>query len=1761
MNKHTHPLARGVSYLLIVLTALQPALAGGITASQAATQVQQGTVPVVTIAPPNAAGISHNRYADFNIAQPGAVLNNSTVAGQSALAGALDANASLQGKAAQLIINEVTGSSRSELQGQLEVFGQRADVMIANPNGINCDGCGAINSAGLTLTTGKPQLDAQGMLHALEVTQGTVSIGPGGLNGSGQDYVEILSRACELNGRITARSLALTQGANRIDYHQGRVEPIAGVGAAPQLAVDTKALGGMYASKIRLLGTEQGVGVNLSHITSDQQSIVLSANGKLQLADINAKTDLNASGREISVAAGNRLNAGNDMTLSADALTNQGSVVAAKDMRIFSERISNTGSRARLEAGNNLWLQKDAQGAKALLVENRSGTITTGSGDMVIRTEKLNNLRDRLVLGTRQGEHDETGTFLYDDAFNAAKYPDVSKRPKSNAVRERFLRWWGPGTLFERAIIRYFADVWVNNESTEYFSLTSEQPGVIASGHHLYASAGELTNAASSISSGGKMVLTGNHLEVLSYDGGIKKDFSIYRRDVAADGEYERRNLRGYNNFFKTATQGVALETGETLNSRLSAEGDLVADFSDSISASLPLPFAPTEKTELTSALRPDTFSARNILLHAGRITSNDGMTASGNMTLIADDAILNQRGSLTAGGNLSLTAINDIENIQGNLWGESVELLSRQGSILSSTPDQPRAFSADRMQLFSTINAGALAISAGKHIALNDTELQVQHSISANSGGDLTIAASDRLLTPPDFLKAGSTLTAFEHYNRALLIPGRAAVDGEISLTAGGEMALNGVGLRAGKGILLSAGQSISLSPRTISQQNRLLDKWLTVESHAKYFPSWRAPELRASLNSGADLQIHAAADITAQGAQLTSVGTTTLYAGRDLLLGAQAYSFIDASNDNNKDERQLVADIQAGKNLTLAANGSLITQGSSVSAGGDLTATAGGNMRFESVANRIYRELSNGYSETLSQQGTALTSGGVLTLIGSGSILFQATRLLAQRSLDVAAQGGYLYAQAMEESSSYEKKTTKRKWWGKKTTIRQTGRTVTNKVTAFTAGEDISLLSGEDSTFEASKINAGRNASLISQRGQVNFRAVNNSAFEQTVTTSKGFFIRQANRGYKASSWVLPTVHFGGALTIEAAEGISADVKAQNRQQLQATLAVLGNAPGNEWLNALNTRTDVQWKPVQDAYENWDYHHQSLNPAVAAVIAIAAAAVTAGSGLAATAGSAAAGSTGGMTGTAAFGGGYSGMMALTSQAAVALVENQGDLSKTLKALGSRESVKSLATSMAVGGALAGFDRVLDIQAVNPGNARLPVLANDNWLKVAQRVAGQSVISSGLTTVINGGSFQDNFSKALLASLGEQLNAEGAGLIGDNGAVLGEPGRVLSHAVVSGISAEIAGGSAKGAAVGALAAEVAGIVMQSTLFEPQYLNENERQLDRLQEALNGSEAKAQTARFVGALAGAISTHTPEGAYSAAKSGELVYRYNMTEHMLEQFALEQQLDTLAADKGDSDAAIRVAGRRDAMAAVVIVGSGGLAAMVGGTVIAAAAPEMILAARLALAGCKSNPVLCLNQAGIYAADIAAPEAAVGTGSLLAGSTILVGKSQEEAVQFGRQVVAASGNLLKDGKANQGKLGEFIAGKVTSGAENAATYPKLKDDLIQQNLSNIAKQDPRLEIAIKGDGSGGKDFAMGQGSRLEADRLGKIWLGDGAKQTSGGGWISADGTRGYRSPSTKNSPFAVTGTQANFDSYIIDPAGKPVKVGNGHLNILD
>lgn len=150
----------------------------------------------------------------------------------------------------------------------------------------------------------------------------------------------------------------------------------------------------------------------------------------------------------------------------------------------------------------------------------------------------------------------------------------------------------------------------------------------------------------------------------------------------------------------------------------------------------------------------------------------------------------------------------------------------------------------------------------------------------------------------------------------------------------------------------------------------------------------------------------------------------------------------------------------------------------------------------------------------------------------------------------------------------------------------------------------------------------------------------------------------------------------------------------------------------------------------------------------------------------------------------------------------------------------------------------------------------------------MAQRVAGQSVISSSLNTTINGGSFKDNLTNALLANIGSQINAEGAKLIGDNGAVLGVVGKSVSHAVVAGVAAEIGRGDGKGAAAGALAAELAAITLGDIFTEPAT-----------------RDAKVQSAgRIIGAVTGAAITNSAKGASSGASAAENVLVYNFLMH-------------------------------------------------------------------------------------------------------------------------------------------------------------------------------------------------------------------------------------------------------------------------------------
>jgi filamentous hemagglutinin len=145
------------------------------------------------------------------------------------------------------------------------------------------DGGGFINASRATLTTGTPQLNAQGGLDSFVVRGGTISIDGAGLDLSRTDYAAILARAVQVNAAIWANELKVVTGANQVSADQSQISPTAGTGPTPTFALDVAQLGGMYANKIMLIGTEAGLGVrNAGSIGAAAGELVVTAAGRLE---------------------------------------------------------------------------------------------------------------------------------------------------------------------------------------------------------------------------------------------------------------------------------------------------------------------------------------------------------------------------------------------------------------------------------------------------------------------------------------------------------------------------------------------------------------------------------------------------------------------------------------------------------------------------------------------------------------------------------------------------------------------------------------------------------------------------------------------------------------------------------------------------------------------------------------------------------------------------------------------------------------------------------------------------------------------------------------------------------------------------------------------------------------------------------------------------------------------------------------------------------------------------------------------------------------------------------------------------------------------------------------------------------------------------------------------------------------------------------------------------------------------------------------
>ena len=247
---------------------------------------------IINIVAPNNNGLSHNQYLDFNVDNQGAVFNNALNSGQSQLAGRLEANNHLNGQAAGVILNEVISRNPSLLLGQQEVFGMAADLILANPNGISCQGCGFINTNNAALVVGNPLIE-NGMVNAYSTLDNynQLTIGNKGI-ATGQ-VLDLVAPAINADGAIRAGTLNAITGNNIVSADMQTIT--AGKNAVP---LDSYYLGGMRAGRIRLVNTAQGSGVKLSGTIDAVNGFDAQAQGALTL------TAAQVTGGDISLNGG-----------------------------------------------------------------------------------------------------------------------------------------------------------------------------------------------------------------------------------------------------------------------------------------------------------------------------------------------------------------------------------------------------------------------------------------------------------------------------------------------------------------------------------------------------------------------------------------------------------------------------------------------------------------------------------------------------------------------------------------------------------------------------------------------------------------------------------------------------------------------------------------------------------------------------------------------------------------------------------------------------------------------------------------------------------------------------------------------------------------------------------------------------------------------------------------------------------------------------------------------------------------------------------------------------------------------------------------------------------------------------------------------------------------------------------------------------------------------------------------------------------------
>ncbi|QVN18573.1 hemagglutinin repeat-containing protein [Burkholderia pyrrocinia] len=659
-------------------------------------QTQNG-LQQVNITKPSGAGVSLNTYSQFDVPKQGVIVNNSPVLTNTQQAGYVNGNPNLSPNgSARIIINQVNSSNPSQLKGFVEIAGQRAEMIISNPSGLVVDGGGFINTSRAILTTGTPNLNADGSLAGFNVTRGLITVQGAGLNATNVDQVDLIARAVQANAAIYATNLNVVAGANQVNHDTLQATRIQGDGAAPAVAIDVGQLGGMYSNRIFLVGAEGGVGVrNAGTIAADAMGLTLTTDGRL-------------------IQSGKISSTGNVAISAAGGVENSGTTYGQQSVSVNTGAdVVNTGT---LAAQHNVGVTAGSLNSTGLLGAgvDSNGTVTQ-AGDLQLATTSQLSATGKNVAG---GNVTAKGYGVNLAGSTTAANGNLSLTATNGDVNLTNATTSAQGAVTANAagtVINDHGNLTSGGSTTLTGGNVSNQGGNVSSqGPLSVTAAGQLANQSGVLVSQSTMALRGG--AIANNQGTIQSAGHADVNGTTIDNTAGRVTSLGTDGLVLTATGQLVNAAGTTANG---VQGGVIGGNGDVA------------------------VQGGNIANH-GTITSNTNLHVSG-------QSVDNTSGSLQAAQNVVVDAGAHLTNSGGTIAGQSATL---SGATLDNSLGTVQAGQV-ALNASTVVNHGGTITQTGTGaMAVN-----VSGTLDNSSGGTLQTNSTDVTLAPAALVNDGGTI------------------------------------------------------------------------------------------------------------------------------------------------------------------------------------------------------------------------------------------------------------------------------------------------------------------------------------------------------------------------------------------------------------------------------------------------------------------------------------------------------------------------------------------------------------------------------------------------------------------------------------------------------------------------------------------------------------------------------------------------------------------------------------------------------------------------------------------------------------------------------------------------------------------------------------------------------------------------------------------------------------------------------------------